>query len=453
MAMARVFNHYFSPRKLSLFMLEQVMLFGAAAVGASLLAGPWLLRPKVAVLLAVGFTVLVQGALYATDLYDLKVAQADRSSGARLLRAAGVALLGAAVLLGHFLPGLPRGAVLGAAGGAISGAVAVRYLLHFIIGKPSRVLILGAGSRAQELARSIELDGEGACELVGFVDHGATAPMPSPRVFFDDVAQVARRVKADAVVVATEDRRAGLPVESLMRCRLQGKNVYEYARFFERVLRRLPVNQLRQSDLIYADEFHLTAVRAFLKRVVDLAAAVTLALLAAPVMALVALAVKLDSEGPLFYSQDRVGLHGKHFKITKFRTMRTDAEKAGAQWAQKNDPRVTRIGKWLRLCRLDELPQLFAVLKGDMTLVGPRPERPMFVEQLKQVIPFYALREAVKPGVTGWAQIRYPYGASVEDAKNKLEYDLYYIKNGSVFLDVSILFHTVRHVLLGRGAR
>jgi lipopolysaccharide/colanic/teichoic acid biosynthesis glycosyltransferase len=148
-----------------------------------------------------------------------------------------------------------------------------------------------------------------------------------------------------------------------------------------------------------------------------------------------------------------VGLRGEVFTITKFRTMRVDAEKGGAQWAQAHDPRVTRVGRFLRLCRLDELPQLFAVLRGDMTLVGPRPERPVFVEELKRAIPFYGLREAVKPGVTGWAQIRYPYGASVEDAKNKLEYDLYYVKNGSLFLDLSILFHTVRHVLLGRGAR
>jgi lipopolysaccharide/colanic/teichoic acid biosynthesis glycosyltransferase len=167
----------------------------------------------------------------------------------------------------------------------------------------------------------------------------------------------------------------------------------------------------------------------------------------------VAALIKLDSPGPLFYRQERVGLNGRVFSITKFRTMQVDAERDGARWAQVNDPRVTRVGRFLRLCRLDELPQLFAVLKGDMTLVGPRPERPVFVEQLKQQIPFFGLREAVKPGVTGWAQLRYPYGASVEDARAKLEYDLYYIKHGSLFLDLAILFHTVRHVLTARGAR
>jgi len=453
MAMARVFNHWFSSRKLSLFLLEQAMLFCAAAAGAALWAGPRALHSHVAVGLAVLFTALVQACLYAADLYDLKVAQADRGSGAKLLRAGGVALLVATLAVGAFLPSLPRGAVLGAAAGAVFGAVAVRYLLHLVIGKPSRVLILGAGARAQDLARSIEQDGEAACELLGFVEAGKQEPRSSGRVFSGDVAHVAERLGADAVVVACEDRRAHLPVDALMRCRLSGRNVYEDASFSERVLRRLPVNQLRQSDLIYADELQLSKARAFAKRLLDLLAACTLALLAAPVMLVVAALVKLDSKGPLFYSQERVGLRGKVFKITKFRTMRTDAEKAGAQWAQKNDPRVTRVGKWLRLCRLDELPQLFAVLSGDMTLVGPRPERPVFVSQLTEAIPFYALREAVKPGVTGWAQIRYPYGASVEDAKNKLEYDLYYIKNGSLFLDLSILFHTVRHVLLGRGAR
>jgi lipopolysaccharide/colanic/teichoic acid biosynthesis glycosyltransferase len=171
-------------------------------------------------------------------------------------------------------------------------------------------------------------------------------------------------------------------------------------------------------------------------------------------MGVVAAVVKLDSPGPIFYGQERVGYRGQVFRITKFRTMRVDAElKSGPTWAAKGDQRVTRSGRFLRLCRLDELPQLFSVLVGDMSLVGPRPERPFFVDRLKKEIPFYELREVVRPGVTGWAQIRYPYGASVDDARAKLEYDLYYVKNGSVFLDLAILFHTARHVLMGRGAR
>ena len=452
MAMARVFNHWFSTQKVSLFGLELTALLGSALLGEVLLAGENAIHTRAAFALALGFTGLVQAALYAVDLYKLDVAQRDRETGARLLRAGGIALALVAPVLALLLHGVPRGSTLGAAAGAVFGAVAVRYALRMVLGHPSRVLIVGSGPRAQELARSIQNDGEGTCELLGFIDDGDPEGLSS-NVLRGDVAEVAARLRADAVVVASGDPRRSLPSDALLRCRLQGRNVLEGARFAERVLRRLPVNQLRQSDLIYAEELRPSRVRGFVKRALDLVSAGTLAILAAPVMLAVAAAVKLDSKGPLFYSQERVGLGGKVFQITKFRTMRVDAEAAGAQWAQKNDPRVTRVGKWLRLCRLDELPQLFSVLRGDMTLVGPRPERPVFVSQLKEAIPFYGLREAVKPGVTGWAQIRYPYGASVEDARNKLEYDLYYIKNGSAFLDITILFHTVRHVLLGRGAR
>ena len=179
----------------------------------------------------------------------------------------------------------------------------------------------------------------------------------------------------------------------------------------------------------------------------------TLLLCAAPFLLIVMAAIKLDSKGPIFYRQERTGLNGKSYFLWKFRSMRTDAEKNGAVWARSNDDRVTRVGRFIRKTRIDEIPQVLNILTGDMSFVGPRPERPVFIEQLKQQIPFYALREAVKPGLTGWAQIRYPYGASVEDARNKLEFDLYYVKNGSLFLDMSIIFHTVRHVLLARGAR
>ena len=218
-------------------------------------------------------------------------------------------------------------------------------------------------------------------------------------------------------------------------------------------MRRIPVQFLRASDFAFADEMTVSPLRRAFKRVFDVAVASLLLLMASPFLILVALAIKLDSKGPVFYRQDRVGLGGRAYPLWKFRSMRTDAEKNGAVWARSNDDRVTRVGKFIRKTRIDEIPQVFNVLLGHMSFVGPRPERPVFTEQLKQQIPFYGVREAVKPGITGWAQIRYPYGASVEDARNKLEFDLYYVKNGSLFLDVGIIFHTVRHVLLGRGAR
>jgi exopolysaccharide biosynthesis polyprenyl glycosylphosphotransferase len=242
-------------------------------------------------------------------------------------------------------------------------------------------------------------------------------------------------------------------VDGLLRCRLMGRRVYDAGGFCERVLRRIPVQFLRASDFAFADELTMSPLRRAFKRGFDVFVASLLLALAAPFLVLVALAIKLDSRGPVFYRQERVGVDGKSYWLWKFRSMRTDAEKNGAVWARANDDRVTRVGKFIRKTRVDEIPQVFNVLVGDMSFVGPRPERPVFVEQLKQQIPFYGLREAVKPGITGWAQICYSYGASVEDARNKLEFDLYYVKNGSLFLDIGIIFHTVRHVLLGRGAR
>lgn len=265
--------------------------------------------------------------------------------------------------------------------------------------------------------------------------------------------ETAARLNAAYVVQAADDMRGANWVDGLLRCRLQGRRVYEATGFCERVLRRIPVQFLRASDFAFADELTVSPLRRTLKRGFDIAVASLLLMLSAPFLLLVVVAIKLDSKGPIFYRQERTGLFGSTYHLWKFRSMRTDAEKHGAVWAKANDDRVTRVGRFIRRARIDEIPQVFNILTGDMSFVGPRPERPVFVEQLKQQIPFYGLREAVKPGLTGWAQIRYPYGASVEDARNKLEFDLYYVKNGSLFLDVGIIFHTVRHVLLGRGAR
>jgi exopolysaccharide biosynthesis polyprenyl glycosylphosphotransferase len=224
-------------------------------------------------------------------------------------------------------------------------------------------------------------------------------------------------------------------------------------RFAERVLRRVPIALLRPSDLAIGDGLD-SPVTSAVKRVFDLVMSAILVVCAAPVLAVLAALIKLESEGPVFYSQERVGRGGKIYRLHKLRTMRIDAETvSGPVWAAQKDPRVTRIGAFLRKTRLDETPQVFAVFRGDMSFVGPRPERPFFVQQLKSQIPFYGMREALKPGITGWAQIRYPYGSTVEDARAKLEYDLYYVQHQSLFLDLAICFHTVKTVLFGRGAR
>jgi sugar transferase (PEP-CTERM system associated) len=459
----RVFHHYFSSRKLTLFVIEGAAIALACLLGAACLSRvlaptnthlPLAQTLPALLLLGATFVPTFQFALYLMDLYDLRVAAEDRGRGARLLKAAGVTtavvgvlmLAAPAVLSVH----LPPGALLGGAVGALGGTLLVRASLRAVVGVPSRVIIVGDGLKARAVASAIEQGGEDSFRVVALVDpRRSVAEGKQP----EQVDTLAERLGAEFVVQAADDMRGANWMDALLRCRLAGRRVYDATGFCERVLRRIPVAHLRTSDFAFADELTVSPLRRLAKRGFDVAVASVLLLCAAPFLVLVALAIKLDSKGPLFYRQERVGLGGKSYWLWKFRSMCTDAEKDGAVWARANDDRVTRMGRFIRKTRIDEIPQVFNVLVGDMSFVGPRPERPVFVEQLKQQIPFYGLREAVKPGITGWAQIRYPYGASVEDARNKLEFDLYYVKNGSLFLDIGIIFHTVRHVLLGRGAR
>ena len=282
-----------------------------------------------------------------------------------------------------------------------------------------------------------------------------TAPHPNPAIAVTarSLTGAVRELRVDTVVIASDERRARLPIEEFIRLRLSGVTVLPAQRFAERVLRRVPIALLRPSDLAIGEGLS-SPVRTAVKRVFDLLVSSVLLVCAAPVLAIAAVLIKLDSRGPVFYWQERVGRGGRIFRLYKLRTMHHDAEKAsGPVWAAHRDPRITRLGAVLRKTRLDELPQAFAVFRGHMSFVGPRPERPFFVQQLKTQIPFYGMREAVKPGITGWAQIRYPYGSSVEDARAKLEYDLYYVQHQSLFLDLAICFHTVKTVLFARGAR
>ena len=282
-----------------------------------------------------------------------------------------------------------------------------------------------------------------------------TAPHPNPAIAVTarTLTGAVRELRVDTVVIAADERRSRLPIEEFIRLRLNGITVLPAQRFAERVLRRVPLSLLRPSDLAIGEGLS-SPMHSAVKRVFDLLMSAVLLLCAAPVLAVLAALIKLDSQGPVFYWQERVGRGGKIYRLHKLRTMRKDAEKlSGPVWAASRDPRVTRVGAFLRKTRLDEIPQVFAVFRGDMSFVGPRPERPFFVQQLKTQILFYGLREAVKPGITGWAQIRYPYGSSVDDAKAKLEYDLYYVQHQSLFLDLAICFHTAKIVLFGRGAR
>ena len=293
--------------------------------------------------------------------------------------------------------------------------------------------------------------------MVGFLPVGGNERIEvEPREVLPpgSLLDVVRNLRVDEVIVAVRERRGGvLSLRELLDCKLLGTRILDLSSFFERVQGQVRLDSLRASWLIYGDGFRQGWTRTFVKRCFDLVVGTVLLLVAMPVMVLTALLIVLEDGAPIFYSQERVGRGGRPFRVIKFRSMRRDAEKDGKpRWASSNDDRVTRIGRFIRKLRIDELPQLFNVLNGDMSLVGPRPERPYFVDQLTQQIPFYAVRHCVKPGVTGWAQVRYQYGASVDDAAEKLQYDLYYVKNHSLILDTLVLFETVRVVLTGEGA-
>ena len=343
------------------------------------------------------------------------------------------------------------------------GAIAIRSLGHMArrasVGA-RRVLIIGTGPEARSVAADLASDGAARHTVVGFYPTGGTedsidglcAPVFPTGLSIDAVA---RKHNLDEVIVAVREQRGGgVPMDQLLACRIRGIPVLDLAGFFERAKGQVPIDSLKASWLVYGHGFVQDRFRTVIKRAFDLVMSSALLLIALPVMVLTAIAIKLDSRGPIIYRQERVGLGGQSFMCLKFRSMSTDAEKDGvARWATKNDARVTRVGSFIRKCRIDELPQLLSVLHGEMSLVGPRPERPSFVQQLHAEIPFYDIRHSVKPGVTGWSQVRYSYGASVEDARKKHQFDLYYVKNNSLFLDLLVLVETVSVVLFREGAQ
>ena len=463
--MVRVFNHWVSPRKAMYFLAEEAVLVVALLAGAALgpvaaTGGGAAAAPVTpAVARAALASLFFAGALYLGDLYDVHAAVRDRADGRRLLRALGVATIALAladVALGTVLPGwmLHRSLVLAATGGAL-GVLAARALMPAVVGSPTRVLFLGAGTRARDLARAVEREADGLWEVVGFaLPPGATAhAVPEQLVRTGAVDEIARQVRAQVVVVALEDRRERLPLEALLALRTRGGRVVDDVSFAEAALQRIPLALVRPSTLIFEEGFRVSRATRTAKRAVDLVGAATLLVLLAPVMVLVALAVLLTDGAPVLYGQERTGEGGRTYRIRKFRTMRRDAEQRGAAWAVDGDPRVLPVGRFLRRARLDELPQLWNVLRGDMSLVGPRPEREVFLRDLKARYPLFRLRELAKPGLSGWAQLKYGYGSTVEEQGRKLEYDLYYIKNTSLFLDLVCLLATAKVVLLGRGAR
>ncbi len=320
-----------------------------------------------------------------------------------------------------------------------------------------RVLVFGTGTRARLVGRTLQKS-DPHVDLVGYYasPNEAVAEVSawgilSPNTSLTDIV---KEQQVDEIVVALAERRGGsMPLRELLDCKLQGVRVVDMATHFEKTLGQIRLDSVSAGWLIFGDGFSQGLMRTIVKRLFDILGALVLIVVSAPIILITGLAILLESGGPVLYLQERVGLNGRLFNVIKFRSMRTDAEKDGKpRWASADDDRVTRVGRVIRKLRIDELPQLFSVLNGDMSLVGPRPERPYFVDKLTQEIPYFAVRQSVKPGVTGWAQVRYHYGASVEDAAEKLQYDLYYVKNHTLFLDLVVLFETVGVVLTAKGA-
>ncbi|HJQ23221.1 MAG TPA: TIGR03013 family XrtA/PEP-CTERM system glycosyltransferase [Blastocatellia bacterium] len=408
-------------------------------------------------------TLTIQLAFYLFDLYDLPATRSYR----RVVKNMAMALAAATVLLTILFYvaqplSLGRGIfvlMMALVSGVIPGW---RWLVAWSAGHPQfgvreRVLILGSGTQAVEVARATLERRNAGFHIVGFADNtpeliGKSLINPSVIGLTDDIVDLVERYEVDRIVVAVEDRRGKFPTGELLNLSLSGRvAVEEAAQYYERLTGKIASEMLRPSWLIFSRNSRYSNVTNHARRVVNAGLAILGFVLSLPLMIITAIAVKLDSVGPIFYTQERVGKNGRTFRIIKFRSMRTDAEKDGAVWATQSDPRVTRVGRIIRKLRLDELPQFINVIRGDMNFVGPRPERPVFVAQLEREIPYYSQRHLVKPGLTGWAQIKYSYGASVEDAMEKLRYDLYYIKNQNLLLDAAIVFETIKTVLFGRG--
>ena len=461
--MIRLFKHYVPHAVLLLGLIDFVLLlaatnlawtFRAAQIGMD--AGPLVERmPTIG-----GIAVVTLTAMIAVGVFGPEALRSLRFAAARLLVAVSLAVLGLA-FLDFVLPGQTfwRSILLYAMALAIAFLMLNRTVVGGILGNTAfrrRVLVLGAGARA----RRIQLLGErpeSGFVVVGFVGMGATNPVIEqaiPRSAIDDLQRHVANLGASEVVLALEERRNALPLKDLLRIKTLGVHVNDFSSFMERETGRVDLDTLNPSWLIFSDGFSSSRMlSSAMKRVFDIVASLLLLALSFPLILLFAVLVKLDSKGPAFFRQNRIGLYGQPFTLVKLRSMRTDAEKDGAQWAQKADPRVTRIGSVIRKLRIDELPQVWTVLKGEMSFVGPRPEVPQFVDDLEEKLPYYAERHMVKPGITGWAQINYPYGASIDDSRHKLEFDLYYAKNYTPFLDLLILLQTLRVVLWPEGAR
>lgn len=457
-----LFNRHYPVRKLIFFLGEGALIF-ACALGILILFSSWKIfavAPQEFVIRAITVTVVFQLSLYFCDLYDLRKPWGTMESAIRIMQSLGIACIILAALY-TFFPSIIISATI-FWGGCLGISLALlvwRTLYYLILEKnlfSKEIIIVGTGKTAEWIVQEIKNNRESDFTIKALV--GTTAPSfehANIPVFsgLTDLAGDRQLARIDHIVVALDDRRGAMPVGELLHHKLRGRVIEDGVSFYEEITRKILVEKVNPAWLIFSEGFNYGKVTYLLKRFLDLFLAFFGLTLSLPVTLVTAVLIKLESPGPVLYKQERIGERGEVFSIIKFRSMRQDAEKNGAVWASQNDARVTRIGNFIRKVRIDEIPQMWNVIRGQMSFVGPRPERPIFVEQLVQKLPYYSLRHSVKPGITGWAQVCYPYGASEEDALRKLEYDLYYIKHQSIFIDLLIIFRTIKTVLFRKGSR
>ena len=468
--MIRIFGHYVAAQLALLAAVEAVILilsvylavalrFAGGGEADYLLFGPVALR-------AVIFAIVMLGTMTAFGMFTRKSQTAETGYYIRFLASFAVGAI-AMTFIFYLLPGLLMGRGIMALAFLFSfvGTALNRLIFVHVVDATAlkrRLLVLGTGTRAAQIGALFaqEKDVERKFILVGYLaptkaSHHAHVPREKILAYNGNLMALASQYMVDEIVVAIRDRRnGGLSIDELLECKLEGVEVTDISSFFERETGHIQLDSLNPSWMVFSDGFCRTSIKSTVKRVFDVSVSLLLLAATLPVTLLTALLIVMESGFPILYRQERMGECGNIFEVLKFRSMRQNAEQPGVpQWAKQNDDRVTRVGRVIRKLRIDELPQIINVLKGNMSFVGPRPERPYFVQQLSAQIPFYLNRHTVKPGITGWAQIRYPYGATVDDAMHKLQYDLYYAKNHSLFLDLIILFQTVQVVLFGKGAR
>jgi|SRR5579871_1410234 len=468
--MIRIFSQYVSPKSLLLMAIESLLMSLALVCGVivrfwnePIEFDSFVQFPDFVIQIII-FVTIFQICFYYSDLYN---AHTTRTRYEQMLclgqsLGAGCLTLG---LVYYIFPSL----LIGRGVFFISTALTATFVMISRVAldrawqyaaPKQNVLILGTHELAVTVARELTRRGDLNLNLVGFMetagsDNNRQELFGHPIVgSAEHLERIATEKNVVRIIVALEDRRLKMPTRDLVKLRVTGVRVEDAHSTISSLSGRVWLNTVQPSWFVFTDGFHRSRTTLVLKRMIDLASAIVGLTLSLPIMLLIAIAIKLDSKGPVIYRQKRVGYRGKTFDVLKFRSMRTDAEKMnGAAWAEKDDPRITRVGRFIRKFRLDEMPQFINIIRGEMSFIGPRPERPVFVEQLRQQISYYDERHSVRPGLSGWAQVQYGYGASVDDAIRKLEYDLFYLKNMSIFFDFAIILQTVRIVFTGNGSR